>query len=231
MTSPLKEQWSEFDWEKELRKDDERVNTYFRELPRYIDLPGEDDIIYKRIQRRKELVPHDGEWPMRNPGRDEDDDEDDDDSPEAEEERKRWDKEWLTRDGADSYILAGRIAGHLAAVFAACRQEDAANARALVDAMCSVGKIMARVTDIIELEPGELPALRIALCKRLSADTNTILGLIAQVKTGEDEESAGHLEQASEETLAVREQVLNILVKARNTPPPAFDVNSDGDGY
>ena len=45
MASPLQELWNEFDWEKELRKDDERIHTYFRELPSYIDLPNEDELI------------------------------------------------------------------------------------------------------------------------------------------------------------------------------------------
>ena len=57
MPGPLKENWNEFDWERELRKDDARVSTYMSELPRYIDLPDEDGVIMKQIQRRPELIP------------------------------------------------------------------------------------------------------------------------------------------------------------------------------
>ena len=42
----------EFEWEKEIRKDDDRVHDYLVELPRYIDLPDEDKVISKRIRRR-----------------------------------------------------------------------------------------------------------------------------------------------------------------------------------
>ena len=52
MPGPLKEYWNEFDWERELKKDDARISTYMSELPRYIDLPSEDAVIMtlRRIQ-------------------------------------------------------------------------------------------------------------------------------------------------------------------------------------
>ena len=59
-----REFWTEFDWEKELRKDDERVHTYLRELPKFIDLPQEEALIFQKIQRREELIPHGGVWPF-----------------------------------------------------------------------------------------------------------------------------------------------------------------------
>ena len=45
MPGPLKDYWTEFDWEAELKKDDARISTYMLELPRYIDLPSEDAVI------------------------------------------------------------------------------------------------------------------------------------------------------------------------------------------
>ena len=47
MTDPFNdgEYRDEFEWEKEIRKDDDRVHDYLAELPRYIDLPDEDKVI------------------------------------------------------------------------------------------------------------------------------------------------------------------------------------------
>lgn len=220
MTSPLREQWSEFDWERELRKDDERVSSYFRELPDYIDLPGEDEMIYRRIQRKKEPVSHGADWPFHSlDGADNDfegPDDYEDDSPEAEEERRRWDEEWQKREGAATYIHCGKIARELAALFAADIKGSVSSAK-LMSALCLTGKIMARTTDLIELEKGELPALRIALCKRLASDANQLLGILNEIPPGRD-----GLEHVTDLVHEIREQLLDILVNARKPPPPDF---------
>ena len=62
MPGSLKDNWDEFDWEKELRKDDERVAAYMDELPRYIDLPSEDAVIMKHLKEKPGLVPPDGDY-------------------------------------------------------------------------------------------------------------------------------------------------------------------------
>lgn len=54
--------WNEFDWEKEIRKDDASVAAYIAELPKYIDLPGEDSILIKSIKRRLGTERDDDEW-------------------------------------------------------------------------------------------------------------------------------------------------------------------------
>ena len=207
MPSPLKEHWSEFDWEQELRKDDARVNAYFQELPRFIDLPAEDEIIYRHIQRKKSLAPTGEPWPMKLPPKE-------DLSPEeAEEDRKRWDEEWQKRPGASIYILCDRIVRKFCTVFAektTTPEEAECNVRILT----ILGRIMARVTDVIELEPGEMPALTIALCKRFAADTNEILGLMEKLGTT-DEETAEILHLAREEVLHLREDALAIIRETR----------------
>ena len=49
--------WNEFRWEKEIRRDERRINCYFAELPSCIDLPGEEDIIFGQIAENADLVP------------------------------------------------------------------------------------------------------------------------------------------------------------------------------
>ena len=206
MPSPLREHWSEFDWELELRKDDARVNAYFQELPRFIDLPAEDEIIYRHIQRKKSLAPTGEPWPMILPPKE-------DIPPESDEERKRWEMEWQKRPGARIYILCGRIVRKFCTVFAE-KATASADAERTVKILTILGRIMARVTDVIELEPGELPALKIALCKRFVADANEILGLIADLTVidGEQEEI---LMLARDEVMQLREDAIGIMTEAR----------------
>ncbi len=203
MPSPLKEHWSEFDWELELRKDDARVNAYFQELPRFIDLPAEDEIIYRHIQRKKSLAPTGEPWPAKLPPKEELSPE------EAEEERKRWDEEWQKRPGASIYILCGRIVRKFCTVFAE-KAVSPDESEITIKILTILGRIMARVTDVIELEPGEMPALTIALCKRFNADANEILGLMEKLdKT--DEETAEILHLARGEVLQLREDALSVI--------------------
>ena len=49
--------WDEFEWEKEIRKDELRIARYFKTLPGCLDLPGEDDMIFRRLMEQPELVP------------------------------------------------------------------------------------------------------------------------------------------------------------------------------
>lgn len=225
MPSPLKEQWSEFDWEKELRKDDARVNAYFQELPKYIDLPREDEIIYRRLQRQRHLAPQGGEWPFHDPA---EKDPPPDDARMDEEERKKWDEKWLKREGADSYILCGKLARALCTFFAEKSQSPEISGKVMA-ALAMVGKMMARCTDLIELEPGELPAFRIAVCKRLADDANTLLGYLDEFRT-EDVEGEGIVDYVFAGTQEFREQVLDILTNARKPGKhPRFGNDPDTD--
>ncbi len=211
--SPLQEHWDEFDWERELRKDDERVSMYFRELPRYIDLPAEDEVIYSTIRRKKELQPRGGSWPFMPPPEDPAADNIPWDPPEDDEEACRREEEWQKRDGADIYITCGQTARELAAIFAwAPDRELSAAAMACI---CINGRIMARAADIIELDPEELPALRTALAKRIAADANELLGLLEQLTPGDQPEPPQMLLYIRELLLKVRQSALDIRMRTR----------------
>ena len=99
MTDPFRDgdYRDEFEWEKEIRKDDDRVHDYLAELPRYIDLPDEDKVISKRIRRRGSTWDDDFDAPD-----DGYDDDYDDDVPEEDFTRHR--------DGSDVYTAASKMA-------------------------------------------------------------------------------------------------------------------------
>ena len=164
MTDPFNdgEYRDEFEWEREIRKDDDRVHDYLAELPRYIDLPDEDKVISKRIRRRGSAWDDDYDAPSD----DYDDDYDDDDVPEEDFEKHR--------DGSDVYTAASKMAIDLTEYFA--EEKDQAVSRAMMRALTLLGKLMARSLDVLRLEDGELVTFRIALTKRFLADLNELIG-------------------------------------------------------
>ena len=151
----------EFEWEKEIRKDDDRVHDYLAELPRYIDLPDEDKVISKRIRRRGSTWDDDYDAPS-----DDDYDDDYDDVPEED--------FYRNRDGSDVYMAASKMAIDLTEYFAV--EKDQTAARAMMRALALLGKLMARSLDVLRLEDGELVTFRIALTKRFLADINELIG-------------------------------------------------------
>ena len=164
MTDPFRDgdYRDEFEWEKEIRKDDDRVHDYLAELPRYIDLPDEDKVISKRIRRRGSAWDDDFDAP---PSEDDYDD-DYDDVPEEDFARHR--------DGSDVYTAASKMAIDLTEYFA--MEKDQKSACAMMRALTILGKLMARSLDILRLEDGDLITFRIALAKRFLADLNELIG-------------------------------------------------------
>ena len=151
----------EFEWEKEIRKDDDRVHDYLVELPRYIDLPDEDKVISKRIRRRGSTW--DDDYDADDDGYDDDYD---DDIPEEDFTRRR--------DGSDVYPAASKMAIDLTEYFAV--EKDPVVSKAMMRALTLLGKLMARSLDILRLEDGELITFRVALTKRFLADLNELIG-------------------------------------------------------
>ncbi len=165
MTDPFRDGDSrdEFEWEKEIRKDDDRVHDYLTELPRYIDLPDEDKVISKRIRRRGGASSWDDDFDAPH---DDGFDDDYDDVPEEDFVRHR--------DGSDVYTAASKMAIDLTEYFAV--EKDQTAARAMMRALTYLGKLMARSLDILRLEDGDLITFRIALTKRFLADLNELIG-------------------------------------------------------
>ena len=204
MPGPLKEKWNEFDWERELRKDDARISTYMSELPRYIDLPDEDAVIMKQIQRRPELIPQGADWeglPLQSLF----------DEIDYDDEYMSGD-DWQKRDGADVYMLFSRLSCQWAETFASSLNKDAVSNGLRI--LCLYGKLMARTADILDFDSDEYPALRIAICKRIAHDVDRLLGEFMDIKrvqpgiqTKADSHTA-HLQQA-------RERMLDVIAKLR----------------
>ena len=202
-----REFWTEFDWEKELRKDDERVHTYLRELPKFIDLPQEEALIFQKIQRREELIPHGGVWPFEQVTEHLDE--------EAKEEERAFRESWYSREGADIYIACSKLGRGYCML--SVMDPDASGCEDCIRLLAYLGKIMARLMDIIDLAPGELPALRIALSKRILSDINEIIGLNAKlIRRAVSEEACAHLLSQGAQLGLLREMTRDMLARARH---------------
>ncbi len=215
--SSSREFWSEFDWERELRKDDERVHTYLQELPKFIDLPQEDALIYRKIQRREELIPHGGVWNFEQNS--------EEDDPEAREEENAFRSTWFLREGADVYIGCGKLARSVSSLFVI--EPGIAGSEAAMCLLVTVGKTMAEMMDVLRLEPDELPNLRIALYKRISADFNTILGYQNELlKAASGSEAQALLLSMNTLVNSLREQIVDALIRTRH--PERKNPENDG---
>ncbi|MBQ6598567.1 MAG: hypothetical protein IJH79_13520, partial [Lentisphaeria bacterium] len=206
MPGSLKDNWDEFDWEKELRKDDERVAAYMDELPRYIDLPSEDAVIMKHLKEKPGLVPPDGDYNgtfLDNIFEDDFESEDD------------FTEDWQKKDGAEFYIAASRLSRLWAQFYAV--QTDPKITVPAIKILCLYGKIMARSGDLIDMADDDYVPLRIALVKRLLADVNELMGLFTALRetfpdSGDYEECADfHFEGL----MTFREKLFTLLKKYR----------------
>ena len=204
MPGALKDHWNEFDWERELRKDDARVAVYMDELPRYIDLPAEDAVIMKHIEEKPGLVPADGDYSgtfLDNMF-----------EPEPEDGEVDFTEDWQQRDGAEFFIAASRLA-RMWAQFGAW-SDDPAAVRTNLRILCLYGKIMARSGDLIDMEEDDYIQLRIALVKRLLSDVNELMGEFTALPERHPVPPACS-EFHFESLMTFREKLLDLLKKYR----------------
>ena len=206
MPGSLKDNWDEFDWEKELRKDDERVAAYMDELPRYIDLPSEDAVIMKHLKEKPGLVPPDGDYNgtfLDNIFEDDFESEDD------------FTEDWQKKDGAEFYIAASRLSRLWAQFFAL--QSDPKITVPAIRILCLYGKIMARSGDLIDMTDDDYVPLRIALVKRLLADVNELMGLFTSVREtfSDSADCAECADFHFEGLMTFREKLFSLLKKYR----------------
>jgi len=196
--------WDEFDWERELRKDDERINGYLNELSKFIDVPGEEDIILKSLQNHSKPIPQninlttDNEFVSEN-GEDPD-------------MVTFTPEEWRKKDNAIIYTIVEKMASQWS-IFMASRLVPK-NMTQGMRIVCYFGKLLARISDILNIGVTLPTPLRIALCKRVTTTVNELLAELAKIselQNDMDKEIGSHLRRLQ----IVREKVIDILEKLR----------------
>ena len=200
--------WDEFAWERELRKDELRISRYFKTLPGCLDLPGEDEMIFRNLMAQPELVP----TGVRDPRhismfgfQEGDGDEDFGEDPV----RRRGNFEALRRLEALASDWNLLVASEL----------DDRSFREALAVTCAFGKLLARILNLSDIEevPETVP-LRISLAKRILADINELSIRLEDFR--KKEYLADHLlARFLEQMTYLREAALDLLGMLRNPPP------------
>lgn len=165
------EHWNEFQWEKEIRRDERRISCYFRELPACLDLPGEEEMIFNTLLSSPDLVPSGGNPDsLRYWHRSEDEEEEDYEDPE---DNRR-------RPGAEIVDEIDRLATE----WNVC---CAASLRSTLDLhglgiVCAFGKLLARAADFVDTDQENARGLKISLGKRALADLNDLVGGLERLR-------------------------------------------------
>jgi len=204
MPTPNNKNWSEFEWERELRKDDERINSYMNELSKFIDLPGEEDIILKSLQNHSKAVPQNINFsPESESGLD---------GSEVYENEIFSSDEWRKKDNAIIYTIVEKMSSQWS-MFLASRLVPE-NMLQGMRILCYYGKLLARISDILGVDL-ELPqALRIALCKRVTTIVNELLGELEKINEFQGD-LVKEIHTHSKRLQIIREKIIDLLEKIR----------------
>lgn len=200
--NPSFRHWNEFEWEREIRRDERRISCYFHELAGCLDLPGEDEMIFDRLLTRPGLVPANADpnhWRMWDdfepPGDDEDES-----APRlpGEELVGKLDQaacEW-------NVIVAYSLRENL-------KQEGLAVA-------CAFGKLLSRIADYVETDIEAAFALKLSLGKRCLADINDLCRRLRAL--GDRQRSLrGRLQVLIEFLQHLRERVIELNTRLRRS--------------
>jgi hypothetical protein len=161
---------SEFDWEREIRRDERRISSYYRELMYCLDLPGEEEIINEQLSGHHGTpVPAGKPNDVLNNSRRfffDRDDEDDEEQP--------------PRPYSPLVTLVDRLAAEWCAVSASMLDDRLFTAGGLAIA-CAYAKLLGRIADFADADPVREKTLRISLLKRAVADINDLAGAFREV--------------------------------------------------
>ena len=161
-----RDNWSEVQWEMEIRRDERRISRYFRELSNCIDLPGEEELIFSELASHPDLIPKGvsaDEMRFRNCF----DDEEDDGS----------EQESLPPQGDHIQLV-----DHLAVSWAAaCAAENDPNAwQDGIGVSCCFSKLMSRIIDFNDAGDDDIRNLRQSLGRRIICDIDETLVKLRQ---------------------------------------------------
>ncbi len=189
--------WDEFKWESIFREEDQCISTYMRELPRYIDLPDEEEILYSRIKKMQKSLPEANELYDMLFQCNCEECEDDFLLPE----------DWRNMKGADIYRKVLELSLTWTKLYSASFRREIMNCG--LRGICLYGVLLSRIVGVMEVPP-DMPSLVIANCKRLNSIINDIVGLTNKVASAQPELSA-RMDDQSARLLIIREKILNLM--------------------
>lgn len=193
----------EFNYEREIRLDEERIARYFDNLPLFLDLPGENQAIFERISRNaNEKVGYvDSPDALRHTAPAWESDGEDP----AQDDFSRSDRAFFRPEDYDMLDMLDGISCAYSECFALCG--NCAAGKKYLAVICQCGKTLARISDLIYAGAEEAD-LRVALAKRSLHDLNDLAFMLEELP------SYGYKESVRQELdilQMIRQKVLNIL--------------------
>lgn len=201
----FRNKWSEFDWEREIRKDELRIASYFKTLGTCLDLPGEEEMIFKRLMSQPDLVPTGVANPesLTNPF----------EQLSEEEAAEEWDETLHKRGNFEGLRRLEKLSSEWNLLVA--HQMPESSFLAALNVTCHFGKLLSRITNFVDVEDVvENRSLRISLLKRSLADLNELIASLENVKAQSGLPEAVFA-QFFEKLSFFRESVLDWLGKVR----------------
>ena len=192
-------EWSEFDWELELKHEDKKINAYTGKLANFLDLPNETEIIWSQLNHtslNSSLSWMETEFELEDCFDDE-----------------------LFFDGIDKkassvlYSKLGGLASEFSRIIAA--SDNYENIASGMGILCLYGNIISKTLDVIELEGNDIPALKTALSKRIIANINNLIGCL-KIFIKNDSINARVIINQIAELLKYREKILDIRYKCES---------------
>ncbi len=202
----FRQNWDEFTWSKEIRKDELRIAGYFRTLPSCLDLPGEDEMIFKKLMTQPEMVPTGVTDPQRQLKNEFEQAEEDAD----------WDEERRENRRRNAFDAARRVE-NLAREWnlLAASRFDWNSMPEVLAVCCSLGKLLSRIYNFEETDDADdTLTLRISLLKRMLADLNEAVQVLDDFSNKYDSE-AERIEEIRKVLAFVRESILDKLKTLR----------------
>ena len=197
----FREKWDEFAWAREIRKDELRISGYFRALTGCLDLPGEDELIFKHLMAQPEMVPTGVSDPVRSL------------RSEFELSEEEWEEEAAQRREnrrRNNFEAARRIENltlewnAFAAVYL-----DQKQIKTVLQINCALGKLLSRIYNFADTEDApDTLALRVALLKYMLSDLNELLSVFESFKS---ENAFADAEDFFNTVTLVRENIIDKL--------------------
>ncbi len=198
--------WDEYQWEKEIRRDERRISSYLRELSGCLDLPGEEEMIFNRLAADRDIIPvgatADSIRSWCYSGLDENRD-----SEEAADARPG-------KDMVDFLdFLAAEWNFFISGIF------EAGFSGAALGVSCSYAKLLARAIDFVESDPVSELQLKLSLGKRMLADLNELIAMLKKFrKTTEKEAVAEYTAEHIVHLLRLRTGAADMMTYLRSNP-------------
>lgn len=195
--------WNEFRWEKEIRQDEKRIRQYFRILPACLDLPDEEDSIISKLMSQPDMVPSNADFKNAEHSLDVffEGDEEHLDISDLKECRY-----------SDIYLNLHKLSLEWNIIFIHDLRQSLR--RSGLAATCTLGRLLARSIDIIELDNAQMPQLKISLLKRILSSINDLLGQINSLSRQQSSLN-DKMDIFNQQLHNIREKTIKILHETR----------------